>query len=637
MSKVLRIVGTIASVAAVVVTPFNPAAGAALAAVGTVASIGAQITAKPPRSRVQGTLNETVVGANQPMPYLMGETYSGGVMLHEAGWGDTLKKAKNPYYFRAMTFSFCGPVEELVGFYADFDPITLSGTAATGFYSGFMWADVQLGATPEANALAPQWPGCPDWGSDYKLSGHAAIGVSLLFDKDGERFASGQPQFGTVWKGVLTYDARLDSTYPGGSGPCRIYDESTWVYSECPAWHAVAYGYGRYQNDVKVFGVDLGDASIDLAGAVAWANVCDVNGWKVGGTIYEPGDKWNNLKLICQAGACEPVLAGGMLSWHYQKPHVSLKTITAEHLAGGELEVPSNLTWKSRRNTIVPKWRSAANQWNFVQSTPVSKPEWVAEDGEVKEFEQEFQLVQDKDQAAQLAAYQLAQERGRGVITLQLKPEFMVYEPGDGLTIDIPEAGLEMEQVIVRRRPVAPDTGIVSMSFITREPDVDAWALAQGGTAPPATDVTTPQERDEAAGNNQNPGGYFSVLIANSFVANAGGVGGSNPITATNAGSDATIVIAAHDRVYADKTVACSASTITGAAYSTTYLIYYDDGNRVGGAVSYQITTSAAVAYNSATYPDRHFVGFVTTPASGGGGTTGGGSNPPGWGGGPIP
>lgn len=637
MSKVLRVIGTIASVAAVIVTPFNPVAGAALAAVGTVATIGAQITAKPPRSRAQGTLNETVVGANQPMPYLMGETYSGGVMLHEAGYGATLKKVKNPYYFRPMTFSFCGPVQEFVGFYADFEPITLSGTAATGFYSGFMWVDVQLGATPESNALAPQWSGCPGWGNDYKLSGHAAIGISLLFDKDGERFASGQPQFGCVWKGVKAYDARLDSTYPGGSGSCRINDETTWVYSENPAWHAVSYAYGRYQNGVKVFGVDLGDAAIDLAGAVAWANVCDTNGWKLGGTIYEPGDKWNNLKLICQAGGCEPVLAGGMLSWHYQKPHVSLKTITAEHLAGGELEVPSNLTWKSRRNTIIPKWRSSANQWNYVQSNPVSKTDWVTEDGEVKEYEQQYDLVQSKDQAAQLGAYQLAQERGRGAITLQLKPEFMAYEPGDGLTIDIPEAGLESELVIVTRRAVAPDTGIVSMSFITREAGVDAWALAQSGAAPPATDVTTPQERDEAAGNNQNPGGYFSVLIANSFVANAGGVGGSNPITATNAGSDATIVIAAHDRVYADKTVACSGASITGAAYSTTYLIYYDDGDRVGGAVSYQVTTSAAVAYNSATYPDRHFVGFVTTPASGGGGTTGGGSTPPVWGGGPIP
>jgi hypothetical protein len=630
MSKVLRIVGMVASVAAVIPGPHQPIA----AAVAVTANIGAQLTAKPPRSRAQGTLNETMVGANQPMPYLMGETYSGGVMLHEAGYGATLKKVKNPYYFRPMTFSFCGPVDALVGFYADFDQITLSGGGATGFYSGFLWADVQLGATPEADALSPQWAGCPDWGADYKLSGHAAIGISLLFDKEGERFASGQPQFGAVWRGVRVYDPRLDSTYPGGSGACRIIDESTWVYSANPALHALAYAYGRYQNGVKVFGVDLGEASIDVAGAVAWANVCDANGWVLGGTIYEPGDKWNNLKLICQAGGCEPVLAGGLLRWRYQKPHVSLKTITAQHLASGDLETPSNITWKARRNTIVPKWRSSANQWSYVQSAPVSKPEWLEEDGEPKEFEQQYELVQDKDQAAQLGAYQLAEERGRGSITLVLKPEFMAYDPGDGLTIDLPEEGLEGEPVIVTRRTTAPDTGKVTMTFMTREADVDEWALAQTGTAPPATTVTTPQERDEAAGNNQNPAGFGSVLIANSYVANAGGTGGVNPVSASDGGSSATIAIAVHDRVYADRTVECDPGTISGLSYSTEYLIYYDDASRAGGAVAYQATTVAAVATNTVSNPDRHFVGYVTTPAMGGGDTTGGGAGPPGWGGG---
>lgn len=627
MSKVLRIVGAIASVAAVIPGPHQPFA----AAIAVTANIGAQLTAKPPRSRAQGTLNETVVGANQPMPYLIGETYSGGVMLHEAGYGAALKKVKNPYYFRPMTFSFCGPVDSLVGFYADFDEITLAGTAATGFYSGFMWADVQLGATPEANALAPQWAGAPGWGSDYKLSGHAAIGISLLFDKEGERFASGQPQFGAVWRGVKVYDPRLDSTYPGGSGAQRITNEATWAYSDNPALHALTYAYGRYQNGVKVFGVDLGADAIDLAGAVAWANLCDANDWKVGETIYEPGDKWNNLKLICQAGACEPVLSGGILRWKWQKPHVSLKTITSDDLANPELEVPSNQTWKSRRNTIIPKWRSSANQWNYVQSIPVTKSEWLTEDGEKKEFEQQFDLVQVADQSAQLGAYQVAEERNAGAITLVLKPEFMIYDPGDGLTIDIPEAGLAIVKVIVLSRAVAPDTGEVTMAFMTRDPGVDAWALSQTGTGPGATTVTTPQERDQAAGSNQNPLGYGSILIANSYVANAGGVGGVNPVSAEDAGSDATINIDLHDRVYADRTVECDAGSITGLSYSTEYLIYYDDADRAGGAVAYQATTVANDAINTVTNPDRHFVGFVTTPALGGGGTTGGGGTPPGW------
>lgn len=649
MSKVARVVGVIAGVVAVVATGgaalgvFAPAIAATATSVGTIAGVVstgaglvASLTAKPPPAR--GSVNQTTIGANLPLPYLMGESYSGGTLVHEAGYGATLKKVKNPYYFRATTFSFCGPVAALVGIYADFDEISFSGTAASGFYNGFLYADTQLGATPESNALAPQWSGCPQWGSDYKLSGHAAIGFSALFDKEGERFSSGLPQFGAVWQGVKVYDPRLDSTRAGGSGSHRIDDETTWAYSENPALHALTYAYGRYQNGKKVFGVDLGDAAIDIAGAVAWANLCDANGWKVGGTIYEPGDKWNNLKLICQAGGCEPVLAGGFLRWRWQKPHVSLKTITAEHLAGLNVEVPSNRTWKARRNTIVPKWRSSANQWEYVQSTPVSQTAWVTQDGEAKEFEQEYTLVQQADQAAQLAAYQLAEERERTGISLVLKPEFMTYDPGDGLTIDIAEAGLNALPVIVVSRSVAPETGEVTMVFMTRDPDVDDWALEQTGTGPGATTVPTPQQRDEAAGNNQNPSGYGSVLIANSYVANAGGTGGSNPLSAIDAGTDATIEIDVHDRVYADKTVEVDADTITGLAFSTLYAVYYDDGDRAGGAVTYQATTAGADAYNSPTYPDRHFVGYVTTPADGGGPASGGGSGPPGsGGGGPIP
>src|SRR5690606_580392 len=179
----------------------------------------------------------------------------------------------------------------------------------------------QLGERPEADALAPQFSGAPDWGSDYKLSGFAAIGYSLKWDKDGKRFPGGQmPTIGAVWEGVKVYDPRLDSTYPGGSGSHDIGDETTWEYSRNPALHALAYAYGRYVNGVKVFGVDLGEAAIDVAAAVAWANVCDANDWTVNGTIYEPGDKWNNLKRICEAGAGEPVMIGGVLSFDYQTP-----------------------------------------------------------------------------------------------------------------------------------------------------------------------------------------------------------------------------------------------------------------------------------------------------------------------------
>ena len=635
MSKVFKVVGIVAGVVGAIALTAGTlgvgsvATAALLTKIGTIASVAsaaasvaAKLTAKPPAAR--GTVNETTIGANQPNRYLIGESYDGGAMVHEAGWGATLKKVKNPYYFRAVSYSICGPLAALMGIYADFQQVAFAGTSATGFYSGFLYADVQQGATPESDALAPHWSGCPDWGPDYKLSGHGAIGFSMLFDKEGERFASGQPQLGAVWRGVLCYDMRLDSTRPGGSGPQRINDETTWGWNENPACHAVTYGYGRYANGKKIMGVDLGDAAIDLSGPIAWANLCDANNWKVGGTIYEPGDKWANLKEICQAGGGEPVLSGGMLKWRWQKPHVSLRTITADDLARPDMEVPSNQTWKARRNTIIPLWRSSANKWEYVQSDPISRDEWIEEDGEEKSFEQPFRLVQQKDQAAQLGAYQVAEERGAGTITLVLKPEFMTYDPGDGLKIDIFEAGIDMVPVIVTSRTVAPDTGEVTMTFMTREPDVDAWALAQTGTAPPPTPIVSAQDQDEAAGNNNKPVGYVQELIRTSNV-----VGRTFDFVDT--GTDITIEISAHSRVYADKTVEIEETIVSGIPYSSVRYIYYDDPDRLGGAVSAQVTDSSTVAYWSADNPDRHVLVAISAPDGAGGGGSGGGGAPPGW------
>lgn len=107
-------------------------------------------------------------------------------------------------------------------------------------------------------------------------------------------------------------------------------------------------------------------------------------------------------------------------------------------------------------------------------------------------------------------------------------------------------------------------------------------------------------------------------------------------LSAFDAGSDATINVASHTRIYGDNTsVASIAShTFTGMAYSTTYGIYYDDPTTSTTSPTYVATTTLSDAMpNKAS--GRHYVGQVTTPAAGGG-TTSGGVTPPG-GGGPYP
>jgi uncharacterized membrane protein YgcG len=115
----------------------------------------------------------------------------------------------------------------------------------------------------------------------------------------------------------------------------------------------------------------------------------------------------------------------------------------------------------------------------------------------------------------------------------------------------------------------------------------------------------------------------------------------TNLLTAADAGTDASITVAAHTRVYPVQgsvdvaNVAIAGGTVSGLAFSTQYAVFYDDATLAATAPTFQATTTLASAQVGAA-EGRHFVGIVTTPADGGGSTTGSGGYPPGGGGGAV-
>jgi hypothetical protein len=95
----------------------------------------------------------------------------------------------------------------------------------------------------------------------------------------------------------------------------------------------------------------------------------------------------------------------------------------------------------------------------------------------------------------------------------------------------------------------------------------------------------------------------------------------SNPLTATDAGSNATINIAAFTmRTSSKGDISVSSGSITALSYSTLYYIYYDDGTLSGGAVTFAATTTKTTAINGS---GRFFVGSIITPAATAPNTTG--------------
>jgi hypothetical protein len=95
----------------------------------------------------------------------------------------------------------------------------------------------------------------------------------------------------------------------------------------------------------------------------------------------------------------------------------------------------------------------------------------------------------------------------------------------------------------------------------------------------------------------------------------------SNPLTATDAGSNATVSIAAFTmRTSSKGDVSVNSGSVTALSYSTLYYIYYDDATLAGGGVTYAATTTKTTAIQGS---GRFFVGSITTPAATGPTATG--------------
>lgn len=612
------------AVAAAIPGPHQPFAMAAAAAF----NVYQQITAPKPVAR--GSATNVIIDAEPPRPYLIGEAYSAGVLRHRVGYGPTLKKVPNPFLWEVKVFSGVGPVEALVQEQFDF-------AAIGSYYSGWYASVSQLGLRPQPSALVPPLNApATGWGAASKLSGCAAIGGNYKFDKDGKVFASGVPVHGAIWKGEKVYDPRLDSTYPGGSGACRLGVESTYVWSANPALHVGTYAFGRYQNGIKIFGIGLGREGIDWAAIVDWANDCEANGWECHGTIYEGGrganlqdQRTRNLDDICAAGGGRWLNAGAMLSFDWHRPRVPLATLTDADMLeeGGSAKGLQSV--RDRMNGVRPQYISPAHNWEQITAAEIVGASYRTEDGLPLTQTWPLNLVKDAGQAGKLASYAMVDSREIGPIEINARQDWRFFRPGETITIDSELLGYTGPAVILQR-DLDPLTFAVRLTLKSETAGKHDFALGKVAVPPPTPVIgQTQEQRDGVSAEASNPPGFGTIEIAGSYTT---GLAGN--LTQTHVGGGLVEVdIPSHGRRYTSgRTVTVAAGTIT-LPETSTRLIYYDDPARAGGTVTYQATSSAADAYFSADHPDRHFIAIVTTIDASGSGGGAGGSGPPGGGG----
>lgn len=448
---------------------------------------GAIMGPKPPQG---GSQTKWKADPYAGIPYVMGRTLVGGNIVYRRGHG------ANNVYQTLVTVLALGPIASIDTTFMNRTTVAFDGAgAATGTYADQIWQRSQLGALPESAALSPPVGTPPGWTAAHKLSGLAAVMNSFAYDTKSKNQLTSLPNAAHIVHGCYVYDPRQDSTYPGGSGACRAYNEATYVWSEDPHLHGLTWALGRWHNGVRVAGIGIGDQvptgtvkGIDVASFVEGANLNDARGWKIGGQVTtRPDTPWNSLKLMLQAGGAEPVLLGGVITAINRAPRVSLATIGPGDIVG-QASFSGTARRRHRINGIIPQYRSEAHDWEMVSASEVSVPAYVAIDGGERTRELPYPLVQQVNQAAQLAAYDICDAREAGPGTVPVKPHWLNYRVGDCVTF-APEDGWSIKTTI---RGQAPDlqSGAVSFTLRGETDGKHAFALGKTGVAPPIVSLT---------------------------------------------------------------------------------------------------------------------------------------------------
>lgn len=626
--KALRTAAIVVGAAAVIVASAGAlapiATTAALASIGITASataiatglaLGAAVlstVAGPakPKGTVGGNPTKFTINKESGYPYAIGRTYSGGRVVHRQYYGP--KNAHESW----VTVHSIGPVKSLGALEIDKQAEPFSGGAAVGAYAGYMWLDEQLGACPETNAMTGPLGDFPGWGASSKLSGLAADLWTLKFDDKGKKYPTGVPQRGRIIEGVYVYDPRFDSTYPGGMGDCRLGDEATYVWSENPALHALTWAFGRIQNGILIAGGGLPVTGIDLAPFVEWANVCEVNNWKVGGIVYTADDdSWDVLKMIAQAGGGEVMPVGALLSCTFSAPRVSIGLITSNDIIG-DVDVPCSASRRTRRNTVIPRVRLESHGWEMIPLEATEIPAYVAIDGGRRPKEVVLPLVQDADQGTQLGLYDLLNARELNPIVLPCKITALGYRPGDCLTVDIPEASLSNREVVVREREIDGGNFGVTLTCRTEDPAKHPFALGKAGTPPPTPDLSVPPYNPPLPA----PRTVYTITVFE---------GANFPIASASANSITTNAITA--TIDDTRVFEMPAVTISGLAAGTYHGVFYEIATGAMLALPQPATAQmASDAYVFVTWQATQNTGDGTYPVSPTppGGYVGGGRNP---------
>lgn len=496
--------------AATAIAAAAPAAAAATAAtaatsiastIATVAlnaatsmAISAVMSALQPQVGAAGRVSEWTLDPDGPIPFAAGRIGVSGSAVHRKTFGPDLM-----YLGIASVLSGAGPIDGYEGFQADDEAVAFDGAgkAITSQYANELWVRQTLGTQPDTALPLPAGLKAGGttfgFGAAHKLSGMAADLVVMGENSKGTAYPTGEVKRLRILRGLKGWDPRLDSTYPGGAGACRLDNPATWVYLTNPILWGLKWslglwsgpvGKGAPQVDCQVGGIGAKLSGIDVPAFVAAANVADANGWTVAAYPTTDDDKAQVLDAFLQAGGAIYAERAGKISCIQRAaPRTSIVTITAADTEG-PIQIDTAASRIDRINTIRPRFWSEAHRWQLTALTEVTEPTWRVEDGGTRPRGIDYPYVTNASQAAQLAALQIANSREGIAGVIPLKPYMQRIRPGDAFTINEPGFVLNGVKCLCLNTAYDPATGVVSITFVSETDTKYPYALGQSPIVP---------------------------------------------------------------------------------------------------------------------------------------------------------
>lgn len=417
---------------------------AANAAVVALIQIGASIIGNMMMRSRQSSANQERQGSVTQLQ--MGEVYrevlfgrecTGGSLVW--GWNDGGKGYDNETVVIALADHLCDALE---GLYVDDVYRTFTADGAVAGESGLSvyWRNGAEGQTFPASLRT-----LAGFSTNDRLTGVAYVVVRYTVKWAEAR--GGRARFRFVVRGKRCYDARKDSTVPGGSGAHRWATPSTWEWTENAEvclynWRRGIYALDRVtQADQLLVGRGLSALEAPPEASIGRANICDElvglrSGgselrYRVGGTIRS-SDAFIDVETWFEAAMAGTIVQpeGGVQVDPGVAKTPALFITDADLFDGDPIVFREFKPGPKRVNSVLARYTEPSQRWND-HGTPIRRNLTdVLADGPEEET-LPLLLVKSGTQAQRIAEIRRRRRRLERTAQITLPPRLSGVEEGD--------------------------------------------------------------------------------------------------------------------------------------------------------------------------------------------------------------